>query len=214
MDWKDLIEDTSWLEEDSWVEKAGEIHGHWEPWKGESEESSLKVFLEDREAQIETEREAETKQVQNVREARDSLLRQLSLAQDAQQLGWVTQRFHKLISQGENVADKMLHLRSGMLETLDRAQVMYSTALDVERARIQSGEVEVNSERQHQEDTRKTRREADDYIRKLRDDTQKKLRESRDANFRVAIDTIRGYSTCSRCGSTKPLAHRYCCCCH
>lgn len=194
MPWEHLIEDDDWLNEekgdegDSWMEEAKKVQGNWKSWRGDPKEPPLKKRLAEWEALLKAERQAEAELIRKVRESRDSFLRQLDLSQRPEQLGWVTKRFQKMITQGEATADKMLHLRGNMIEALNQAMTMFYNALELARPRVKGAKSLKELEDETYRRIRERNKEANDYIRRLR-------KEAR---------------TCPRCKRDKPASHLYC----
>lgn len=199
----DVGETDDWEDVQQWVDLILDPLKAHERWDSEPEKP-LPLILAEREAKIQSEREAELNHIRKLREGRDSLLRQLTMATNAEQLGWVTTRFHTLISKGEDVLDRMVHLRSAMLDGLARAQEMFHNALRVAADRITTQQQTARTLAEHEERLRKIRQDSLDYCRQLREDTNRKVRESQDRNFR------KYHMYYCECGNSKPTGHLFC----
>lgn len=200
-------EEEDWDEVQQWVDRILDPSKPYESWNSQPEKP-LQTVLAEREAAMKSEREAELLHIRKLREGRDSLLRQLAMATDAQQLGWVTTRFHTLVSKAEELRDRMVHLKSGIHDELSVAQEMFHNALGVARDRVSSQAAAAKSLAEHEANIRKIRQDAVDYSRKLWEETQRKARESNDRNFR------KYHMHYCECGNSKPTGHLFCLECH
>lgn len=107
------------------------------------------------------------------------------------------------MTETEQLALKMIHLRSGMYDALREAQEMYLASLEVAQGRIRYEQERQQSQKEHEERIREIHREAQDYCNKLREETNRRRRESDDRHRYK-------WQTMCQCGRYKAAGHLYC----